>query len=129
MIENGAVSGGVRWLLRLEGLAILIFAAYAYSYQGYGWGVFFVFFLVPDLSFLGYLVNSKVGGISYNAAHSLVGAILCVGIGVAGIHENFLVAGTIWLAHIGFDRALGYGLKYNKGFTYTHLGRIGKDNA
>ena len=32
----------------------------------------------------------------------------------------------IWLAHIGFDRALGYGLKYASGFGFTHLGRIGK---
>jgi hypothetical protein len=32
----------------------------------------------------------------------------------------------IWLAHIGFDRALGYGLKYVAGFASTHLGRIGK---
>jgi hypothetical protein len=32
----------------------------------------------------------------------------------------------IWLAHIGFDRALGYGLKYAAGFGFTHLGRIGK---
>jgi hypothetical protein len=32
----------------------------------------------------------------------------------------------IWLAHIGFDRALGYGLKYTSGFGFTHLGRIGK---
>jgi Domain of unknown function (DUF4260) len=31
----------------------------------------------------------------------------------------------IWLAHIGIDRALGYGLKYTAGFTFTHLGRIG----
>ena len=31
----------------------------------------------------------------------------------------------IWLAHIGIDRALGYGLKYFAGFTFTHLGRIG----
>ena len=34
---------------------------------------------------------------------------------------------TLWLAHIGIDRALGYGLKYATGFSYTHLGRIGKD--
>jgi hypothetical protein len=34
---------------------------------------------------------------------------------------------TIWIAHIGFDRALGYGLKYGSGFTHTHLGRIGRD--
>jgi hypothetical protein len=25
----------------------------------------------------------------------------------------------IWLAHIGFDRALGYGLKYSSGFDVT----------
>jgi hypothetical protein len=31
----------------------------------------------------------------------------------------------IWMAHIGFDRALGYGLKYSAGFGFTHLGRIG----
>jgi hypothetical protein len=31
----------------------------------------------------------------------------------------------IWLAHIGMDRALGYGLKYFGGFGFTHLGRIG----
>jgi hypothetical protein len=33
----------------------------------------------------------------------------------------------IWLAHIGIDRALGYGLKYSSGFPFTHLGRIGWD--
>jgi hypothetical protein len=32
----------------------------------------------------------------------------------------------IWLAHVGFDRALGYGLKYATAFGDTHLGRIGK---
>jgi hypothetical protein len=28
------------------------------------------------------------------------------------------------LAHIGFDHALGYGLKSSMGFAYTHLGVI-----
>jgi hypothetical protein len=28
----------------------------------------------------------------------------------------------IWLAHIGLDRLLGTGLKYNDRFTHTHLG-------
>ncbi len=32
----------------------------------------------------------------------------------------------IWMAHIGIDRALGYGLKYSLGFGFTHLGRIGR---
>lgn len=31
----------------------------------------------------------------------------------------------IHLAHIGFDRALGYGLKYGTAFGDTHLCRIG----
>jgi len=35
----------------------------------------------------------------------------------------------IWLAHIGIDRALGYGLKYSTGFNFTHLGRIGRRPA
>jgi hypothetical protein len=28
---------------------------------------------------------------------------------------------------VGFDRLLGYGLKYPLGFGYTHLGRVGKE--
>ena len=31
----------------------------------------------------------------------------------------------IWTAHIGMDRALGYGLKYPSAFGDTHLGRVG----
>ncbi|MGZ8984451.1 MAG: DUF4260 family protein [Methylotenera sp.] len=36
-----------------------------------------------------------------------------------------LCAGVVWCAHIGFDCALGYGLKYSTGFYFTHLGIIG----
>ena len=28
----------------------------------------------------------------------------------------------VWLAHIGLDRLLGMGLKYNDRFAHTHLG-------
>lgn len=125
MIEANAVSGGVKWVLRIEGLAILLISIYGYSYREFSWVIFFVFFLAPDLSFLGYLVSSKVGAISYNFAHSLIGAALCFGLGIFYPNEILSIVGTIWLAHIGFDRALGYGLKYSKGFGYTHLGRVG----
>ncbi|MGR9117376.1 MAG: DUF4260 domain-containing protein, partial [Gammaproteobacteria bacterium] len=81
---------------------------------------------LPDLSLLSYLLNPKVGAISYNAAHSYVGAIACLGYGLANSDSTFLNAGLIWCAHIGFDRALGFGLKYSKGFGFTHLGRIGR---
>ena len=44
----------------------------------------------------------------------------------ANFSPLILSIAMIWLAHIGFDRALGYGLKYASGFGFTHLGRIGK---
>jgi hypothetical protein len=31
----------------------------------------------------------------------------------------------IWIGHIGFDRVLGYGLKYPTAFRDTHLGQLG----
>ena len=44
----------------------------------------------------------------------------------ANFSPLILLIAMIWLAHIGFDRALGYGLKYERGFGFTHMGRIGK---
>ena len=42
-------------------------------------------------------------------------------------NEPLLLAlGLVWLAHIGMDRVLGYGLKYNDSFKHTHLGQIGR---
>jgi hypothetical protein len=32
----------------------------------------------------------------------------------------------VWLAHVGQDRLLGYGLKYDAHFQHTHLGRPGR---
>jgi hypothetical protein len=49
--------------------------------------------------------------------------------GFLGSMPLVLSIAIIWLSHIGFDRALGYGLKYSAGFGFTHLGRIGKAAA
>ena len=54
---SGSTIGGVRLVLRLEGLCVLIAASIAYSKFGFGWSTFALFFLVPDISFLGYLVG------------------------------------------------------------------------
>lgn len=123
---TGAVSGGVRVLLRIEGLCVLAISLLAYAKFGGGWGTFALFFLAPDLSFLGYLAGSKVGAVSYNLAHSLIGALAILAVGVLLSVPVAVTAGIIWVAHIGFDRALGYGLKYSAGFGYTHLGLIGR---
>jgi hypothetical protein len=38
-----------------------------------------------------------------------------------------IAAGCLaWAFHIGVDRALGYGLKFEDGFQHTHLGTIGR---
>lgn len=123
---SGATIGGVRLVLRLEGLCVLIAASVAYSKFGLGWGTFALFFLTPDVSFLGYLAGPKVGAVSYNMAHSYIGAVACLVTGFTLPAPTLLCIGIIWCAHIGFDRALGYGLKYSEGFGFTHLGRIGR---
>jgi len=121
----GETTGGVRTLLRVEGLCVLAGSCLAYSRFGAGWGLFALFFFTPDISFLGYLASPGVGATSYNTAHSYVGALICLVLGAAFSFHVLVTAGIIWCAHIGFDRALGYGLKYSAGFGFTHLGLIG----
>jgi hypothetical protein len=122
----GAITGGVRLLLRLEGLALLALTAGAYFWLGGPWWLFLVLFLAPDLSFLGYLAGPAVGAAAYNAAHSTVGPIALLALGVLAALPLAVSLALIWAAHVGFDRALGYGLKYSTAFGHTHLGRIGK---
>jgi hypothetical protein len=123
---TGAVTGGLKTLLRLEGLTLLAGMTTLYAVWGGSWWVYAILFLAPDLSFAGYLAGPRIGAIVYNAAHSTLtpGALMAAGFALAS--PLALLIATIWLAHIGFDRALGYGLKYSTGFGFTHLGRIGK---
>ena len=65
-------------MLRLEGLCMLVSASVAYSKFGLCWGTFAPFFLMPDVSFLGYLAGSRGGSVSYNLAHSYIGAVACL---------------------------------------------------
>ena len=122
----GSASGGVRLLLRAEGLMVLAASVAAYAQFGAGWGWFAALFLLPDLSFLAYLAGPRWGALAYNAAHSYLGAVGLLAVGVLGASPMLLAAALVWCAHIGFDRALGYGLKYAAGFGQTHLGRIGR---
>jgi hypothetical protein len=123
---SGETTGAVRWVLRFEGLCVLVAASIFYPKLGFGWGTFALFFLTPDISFLGYLAGPRVGALTYNTAHSYIGAIICLTTGFFLPSPVLSCAGVIWLAHIGFDRALGYGLKYSTGFGFTHLGLIGR---
>jgi hypothetical protein len=123
---TGAVTGGVRMLLRLEGLTLLAGMTLLYALSGGSWWIFAILFLAPDLSFAGYLAGPRAGAIVYNAAHSYLAPVALMTAGFALSSPLALSIAMIWLAHVGFDRALGYGLKYAAGFGFTHLGRIGK---
>ncbi|RXT45103.1 DUF4260 domain-containing protein [Bradyrhizobium betae] len=124
--ETGSATGGVKILLRLEGLTLFAGMVMLYACWEGSWLVFALLFFVPDLSFLAYLADARFGALIYNAAHSYMApvALLTLGFGLAS--PLTLSIAMIWLAHIGFDRALGYGLKYSAGFGFTHLGRIGR---
>jgi len=124
--ESPAVAGHVKSLLRLEGLAIFVLATLAYRHAGGSWGLFAALFLVPDLSFAGYLAGPRVGAVAYNAMHSYAGPALLAALALSGLVPGALPIACIWFAHVGVDRALGYGLKYASAFGHTHLGRIGK---
>jgi hypothetical protein len=123
----GAASGAVRALLRVEGLALFGAAVALYWASGASWWLFAVLFLAPDLSFAGYLAGPRVGAMAYNALHATIAPLL---LAIGGLMMPWPIADAvalIWLAHIGFDRMLGYGLKYSAGFGFTHLGRIGRN--
>jgi hypothetical protein len=125
----GCATGGVRWILRGEGVVLLLAALALYTEVGSSWVLFAILFLAPDLSFLGYVAGPRVGAPVYNAAHSTVGPLL-LGLAGAAAGSGLAVSiALIWLAHIGADRLLGYGLKYQSAFQDTHLGRIGRAAA
>ena len=110
-------------LLRLEGLLELTAGCIAYQrLYPHHWGVFALLFLVPDLSLLGYLSSAnKASAAWYNLVHSYV---LPLGMGLIGWERGWAVGvqvALIWLAHISFDRCLGFGLKFPQSFRCTHI--------
>ena len=127
--QTGAATGGVRTLLRLEGLALFIGMTLVYAIWGGSWWTYAILLLAPDLSFAGYLAGPRIGAIAYNAAHSYMVPTLLAVASLGTVSPRTLSVALIWFAHIGIDRALGYGLKYSEGFGFTHLGRIGKQEV
>lgn len=124
--ETGTATGGVRLLLRLEGLTLFAGMTLLYAAWGGSWTLYLLLLLAPDLCFLAYLSDARFGAMVYNAAHSYMAPVTLMTLGFGFASPLTLSIALIWLAHIGIDRALGYGLKYSAGFGFTHLGRIGR---
>jgi hypothetical protein len=113
-----------RVLLRLEGLAVLAAAVTLYFYEDFGWILFVALILAPDLSFAGYAFGPRVGAVAYDAVHTEVFPVALGTVGVVAGSSGATKVALIWLAHIGADRLLGYGLKYPTAFKDTHLSRV-----
>ena len=123
--SNRSAAGAPRpagLLLRAEGLLVGVAAIAVYTWLGASWWLFAALILAPDLSAFGYMRGPRAGAAWYNAAHTYVAPAV---VGLAGPfgHLPLLPAvALIWTAHIGLDRAMGYGLKLPGGFKVTHLG-------
>jgi len=109
-------------LLRLESGALLAGTLALYGARGGRWPLLAALLFAPDLSMLGYRAGPAAGAACYNAAHTTLGPLALGAYGLLTGRPIPTFLALIWGAHIGLDRALGYGLKYPDGFTRTHLG-------
>jgi len=112
--------------LKLEELAMFVLGILAFNQLHFTWWWFLVLILTPDIGILGYIVNTKIGGVVYNVFHHKGLAILIYFIGTYLQNDILKLIGIILFSHASFDRIFGYGLKHLDNFKNTHLGQIGK---
>jgi hypothetical protein len=117
----------VRGWLRLEGAAAFIAGLALYGWLGGPWLVVLPLLLLPDASAIGYLRGPLIGAFTYNIVHNWALGLAVLGIGLATNVVPVAIAGAILIAHVGMDRAAGYGLKLSTSFQDTHMGRIGRE--
>jgi hypothetical protein len=110
--------------LKLEELAQFGLGIYLFSLLPFAWWWFLVLLLTPDIGMIGYAFGNKAGAISYNLFHHKGVAISLYLLGIYFQNDILMLIGSILFAHAAFDRILGYGLKYEKGFKFTHLGDL-----
>jgi hypothetical protein len=110
--------------LHAEGAAVLITACILYRQSNVSWWWFGLLLLAPDFSMLGYLANPRLGAAVYNLGHTYTAPLLLLSVlWLRGPGAPVWLA-LIWLAHIGLDRMIGYGWKYETNFKGTHLQHV-----
>lgn len=113
--------------LKIEEIAMLGLSIYLYSLLDFVWWWYLVLFFLPDISFLAYAINTKIGAYTYNILHHKGTILFLFFLGVFMQNEVLQMIGIVFFGHSSFDRFLGYGLKYTDSFNNTHLGKIGKN--
>lgn len=110
-------------ILQLEELAAAAAGIYLLNTLpfSFSWWVWVLLFLAPDVSIIGYAVNSRMGAFTYNLLHHKGIAILAALTGYYFGIGWLALAGVILFIHSSADRLMGYGLKYGDAFRHTHL--------
>ena len=111
---------------RIEGLSIALGVSVFYFLNNGNAFVFAVTIILVDFFMIGYLFDKKLGAIFYNLGHSYTISVILWFLSLLDSSNLLLGISAAWIAHIGIDRAFGFGLKHTTGFHDTHLGRIGK---
>lgn len=129
----------MKQLLRLEEAAQFLLCIGALMALDAPWWIYVILVIGPDIGMLGYLVNSRVGAITYDLMHHKGIALALVAAGFLMIPEGsipvpgvmwmpLIAAGVVLFGHASMDRMLGFGLKYGDDFKHTHLGWIGRSD-
>src|SRR3974390_2511384 len=113
-----------RWLLHLEGASIFLVTLVLYSQGHYRWWLYAALFLAPDLFMLGYLANVRVGSAFFNLLYTFAFPAILLAVGLLLPTSLLCPYALIWVSHIGFDRMLGFGLKYPTHFKDTPLQHV-----
>jgi hypothetical protein len=125
----GMTLGAVRTWLRIEGLAAFGAGLVLFGLSGGNWLLVVPLLLLPDVSGIGYLAGPRVGAFTYNLAHNWAPGFIALALGLWLSAPPVQLVAAILIAHVGMDRAVGYGLKLPSSFQDTHLGRMGRAKA
>lgn len=116
----------MKTVLKIEEVAMFVLGIYLFGLLDFQWWWFPVLVLAPDIGMLGYAFGNRIGAWCYNIFHHKGLAIAFYLVGLYLSLPLLQLTGIMLFAHASMDRIFGYGLKYENGFKYTHLGEIGK---
>jgi hypothetical protein len=130
----------MKTLLKLEEITQFLACLLLLVMNGVPWWAYLLLVLGPDIGMLGYLVNTRVGAVTYNLLHhkgiALMVAAIALGsdfmtlaLATPDVSQVLLLTAIILYGHSSLDRIFGYGLKFGDHFQHTHLGWIGKGAA
>ena len=114
----------MKQLIQLEEILFFIGSIFLFTQLDLAWWWFIALIFTPDISMIAYLVNSKIGAITYNIFHHRGLAIAILIIGWQTNAPIVSLCGIILFGHASLDRIFAYGLKYFDGFKNKKIKKI-----